>query len=514
VIAAAAAIGREALTGVLDVLPTYRTVAVYFDPLEGDVDVIRAAMERAADAPASDVPGALVEVPVVYGGVHGPDLDVVAAFAGVSEEEVVLRHTASEYRVFMLGFLPGFAYLGSVPSSIAAPRRSSPRVRVPAGSVGIAGLQTGVYPFEAPGGWQIIGRTPMPMFDPRRAEPARLAPGDRVRFVRSDAAAVLDADRPADHPEPPQPIGSSRSVTILRPGLLTTIQDEGRWGHQRIGVPVCGAMDLHAHRLANALVGNDAGAATLEATLAGPDVRFDAETTIAVTGADLDATVDGATLAMYAAVSCREGSVLRFGARREGGRAYVAFSGGIDTPPMLGSRATHVRTGMGGAQGQAVRAGDRLPLGHAVGGPSHGQADASPRGAGARLRVLPGPQVDLLPPEALDVLQRTRFTVTPQSDRMGYRLTADRSIPGADREMISDATFPGAIQVPPAGAPILLMADRQTTGGYPQVAVVITADLPLAGQLVPGDWIEFQVCSRADALDALAVQREIVRALG
>lgn len=515
-IAAAAAIRREAPAGVLDVLPTYRSVAVYFDPLDVDAGAVRAVIERAAGAPASESSGALVEVPVVYGGEYGPDLDAVAAFAGVPAEEVVARHTASEYRVFMLGFLPGFAYMGSLHPSIAAPRRASPRLRVAAGSVGIAGRQTGVYPFDAPGGWQIVGRTPMPMFEASRAAPARLAPGDRVRFVRADASVMAGADRreaglgavgaPVRPDAPP-------SVMVIRPGLFTTVQDEGRWGYQHGGVPVCGAMDLQSHRLANAIVGNGGRAATLEATLAGPDLRFDAPATVAVTGADVEVTVDGAAVAMYTPVVCRAGSVLRVGARRAGGRSYIAFAGGLETTPVLGSRATHVRTAMGGLHGLALRAGDRLPLGSPSRQAPRRRMPAPRMGTGARLRVLPGPQVDQFPPGALDRLQHGRFTVTPQSDRMGYRLAGEQAIPEAAGEMISDATFAGGVQVPPAGDPILLMADRQTTGGYPQVAVVISADLPLAGQLVPGDWIEFEVCSRAAALAALAFRRDEVRAL-
>jgi antagonist of KipI len=302
----------------------------------------------------------------------------------------------------------------------------------------------------------------------------------------------------------------------LRPGLFTTVQDRGRWGFQAQGVPVCGAMDLVSHRLANALVGNDAAAATLEATIIGPEIRLEQDTMMAIGGADLSATVDGTALPPYQARRCAAGSVVRCGERRRGARAYLAFEGGVEVPAVLGSFATHVRSGMGGLGGRAAAAGDRI----AIGPPPAREAGrvrdvaAPPVHGGARVRVLPGPQDDLFDAHAFQALQGTRFTIASQSDRMGYRLEGGR-IPHADRgEMISDATFAGAIQVPASGEPILLMADRQTTGGYPQIATVITADLPLAAQLAPGDWIEFEVCTRTQALKALGEQEARVRAHG
>jgi antagonist of KipI len=267
-------------------------------------------------------------------------------------------------------------------------------------------------------------------------------------------------------------------------------------------------MDLDAHRAANQLVGNDVSAATLEATIVGPELRVEAATVVAVAGADLEPSVDGMRVPWDAPVKCRAGSVLRFGRRRAGGRAYVAFRGGIDVPPVLGSRATHLRTGMGGFEGRAVRAGDRLPLGTPTEVPSRTIAPLRHSAGGARLRVLRGPQEDVFPSAAYDVLTSTRFVIAPDSDRMGFRLTTHRTLARlTEREMISGATFAGAIQVPASGQPILLMADRPTTGGYPQIAVVIAADLPLAGQLLPGDVVEFELCSIGEAMTALRERR-------
>jgi len=530
-VAIAAFVRDRNIDGVRDVVPTFRSVAVHFDPLTTDVENVRAALGDATAAPTADAAGRLVEVPVAYGGGDGPDLADVASFASASEQTVIDRHAAREYRVFMLGFMPGFAYMGTVDDSIAAPRRSAPRTSVPAGSVGIAGRQTGIYPRVSPGGWQLIGRTAIRVFDATRTPPSLFAPGDRVRFVparRDQGSSIGDPDvqdsRPRAISESRTPNPESRLVTVIRPGLLTTIQDLGRWGHQDRGVPVAGPMDAVSHRLANALVGNDAGAAALEATLLGPELRIEHPTTVAITGADLAASVDGATLPLNAPYSCAAGSVIRFGARRTGTRAYVAFDGGIDVSPALGSRATHIAAGLGGMDGRALKAGDCFALRASQDGRGHSSRRTSwstpswlarhaqqPSG-GARLRVMRGPQDDCIDAGTFDALLRTRFTISPQSDRMGYRLTAGSTRTRPPRgDMISDATFVGGIQVPPSGEPILLMADRQTTGGYPQIATVITADLPKAGQLAPGDWIEFAACTRAEAIVALREQDEALR---
>ena len=504
------AIRDRRIHGVRDVVSTFHSVAVFFDPLVADPDVIAASLENGDTGAQAEQPGKLVEVPVVYGGDAGPDLGYVADRAGLSAEMVIQRHAAQLYRVFMLGFLPGFPYMAAVDTAIAAPRRPVPRTRVPAGSVGIAGRQTGVYPRESPGGWQIIGRTPLEMFDAERASPALISPGDTVRFVPVVAADVVSGSSRAGVEVRPKPdtTYAARYITVLRPGLLTTIQDSGRWGYQHLGVPVSGPMDPLAYRLANALLGNSPDAAVLEATVLGPELRFEDPARIAIAGADLNPTLDGLPLSATGTAECPAGSVLRFGDRRAGARAYVAVDGGIAVPPVLGSRSTHTMSGLGGMEGRALRAGDRIPLGAPL------QSFVTERpgrqyhaGRDARLRVMKGPQFDDFHPSALDTLQRTCFTISPQSDRMGYRL-AGGTLPEVERsgEMVSDAAVVGAVQVPPSGQPILLMADRQTTGGYPQIAVVITADLFRAGQLVPGDSVTFELCTRLDAIAALREQ--------
>jgi KipI family sensor histidine kinase inhibitor len=497
----------RAISGVRDVVPTFRSVVVSFDPLSTDVSAVAAALHEDVDS-APDAVGRVHEVPVVYGDSDGPDLDAVAAHACCSPEAVIQRHASRTYRVFMLGFLPGFAYMGSVDDTIAVPRKPTPRLRVPAGSVGIAGQQTGVYPLDAPGGWHIIGRAGVTPFEPERVPPSLFTPGDEVRFVPVSALAVPKVDPAPAHADVDSSSGIGCYVTVLRPGLLTTVQDTGRWGHQEVGVSVSGPMDRMAHRLANVVAGNPPDAATLEATCLGPEIRMAQHTRVALAGADLRATLDGSDVPLHTTVDCKAGSVLGFGERRSGARAYIAFDGGIAVSPVLGSRATHLRSGLGGLHGRPLRRGDRIVIGQ----PSPGAhfirtSGPDPHTGGVRLRVLPGPQAEHFLPVALDVLQRTRYTISADSDRMGYRLTGGaRLAANVSGRMVSDAAFLGGLQIPPSGDPILLMADRPTTGGYPQIAIVITADLPVAGQLGAGDWVEFEVCSRADAIAALVAQ--------
>jgi biotin-dependent carboxylase-like uncharacterized protein len=307
-------------------------------------------------------------------------------------------------------------------------------------------------------------------------------------------------------------------LLVVKPGLLTTIQDRGRWGLQAHGVPVAGPMDPCSHRLANALAGNDVDAATLEVTLIGPELEFDDERVIAVAGAEFELTVDGRNVPANAAFVVASGSCLRFGRRLRGARAYVAMSGGVGVVPTLGSRATHVISAMGGLDGRPLKAGDRVPLGDPM--RARNTMSAQPRSplfalpeGHARIRVLAGPQQDYFTPDALDVLQSAPYTISNTSDRMGFRLEGPAITHARGADIISDATPLGVLQVPASGRPILLMADRQTTGGYPKIATVITADISVAGQLAPGDAISFNVCSPREAVAALIAQERALMAI-
>jgi antagonist of KipI len=310
-------------------------------------------------------------------------------------------------------------------------------------------------------------------------------------------------------------------VRVIKPGVLTSIQDLGRWGFQSRGVPVAGPMDSYSHRLANALAGNVPSAATLEATLMGPELLFDDERVIGVAGAEFELMVNGRAVASNTAFAVSAGSRLQFGRRLRGTRAYIAMGGGIGVTPVLGSRATHLASRMGGLDGRSLWAGDRLPLGepgsqvrlNSAGkvGVLQRPGDIPVPDGHAQVRVLPGPQADHFLDDAFRALQAAPYSVGRDSDRMGFRLEGAPLKHSRGADIISDATPMGALQVPASGLPILLMADRQTAGGYAKIATVITADLDLAGQLGPGDTISFVVCSLQEAVAALiARERELM----
>jgi antagonist of KipI len=294
------------------------------------------------------------------------------------------------------------------------------------------------------------------------------------------------------------------ALTVIRPGMLTTVQDLGRWGHQGLGVPVAGPMDWYSHRLANQIVGNEPGAAALEMTLIGPELEAEGNVICAVAGADVAISVDGRAVPLHAPFDVPSGSRLRIGGRQHGARATLAVRGGIAVPALFGSRATHLVSAMGPFGGRPVAADARLPIGDAIAGdPGRaGRPLPMPYG-GSRLRIMAGPQRDRFTEDAWSTFTHSRYTVTPHSNRMGYRLEGARLTHVESADILSEATSIGTIQVPSSGLPILLMADRQTTGGYTSIATVVTADLPIAGQLAPGDWVEFVACSREQAIAAL-----------
>lgn len=316
-------------------------------------------------------------------------------------------------------------------------------------------------------------------------------------------------------------------MRVRKPGLLTTVQDLGRHGHQREGVPVSGAMDKVALRIANLLLGNLESEAGLEITLVGPQLEFPEATLIALTGADLGAKLNGRTIPLWRPIRVEAGSFLTFAGHRAGCRAYLAVAGGIAVPPVLGSRSTYLRAGIGGYHGRALAAGDTLLTGEpsalsariaaALGRGGAGRWTVSPAilplyMAAPEVRALPGAHFDTLTPHAQATLWSTAFRVAPESDRMGFRLQGGPLALSVPLEMHSEGVAMGTVQLPPGGSPIILMADRQTTGGYPRIAQVATVDLPLLAQLRPGDTVRFRLCSLETAQTLLLLrERDLAR---
>lgn len=288
-------------------------------------------------------------------------------------------------------------------------------------------------------------------------------------------------------------------IEVLAPGALTTVQDLGRpgWGH--IGVPRSGAADRPALVLANRLVGNQDGAAALETTLSGPRLRFDGPAELALTGAPVQARVGERVVAMNESFRIEAGDELRVGTARVGLRTYLAFAGGIDAPRALGSAATDVLTGLGPAplaRGAVLQTRGGHPSGGWGGRAIRPSAPCPPPPSlelpdSVRLRVIVGPRSDWFSDESVKRLLSDEFTVSQASNRIGARLDGPRMERARGGELLSEGLVPGALQVPADGRPILLLADHPTTGGYPVIAVVHSADLPLAAQLRPGQRLRF-----------------------
>ncbi|MDR5683636.1 MAG: 5-oxoprolinase subunit PxpB [Armatimonadota bacterium] len=468
----------------IETVPAYASLLVLFDRASTSLPSIARALS-AVDPDTAEFPeGRSHEVPVAYGGGFGPDLADVARWAGISEGEVVRLHAGVDYRVYMLGFAPGFPYMGIVPDRIAAPRLSRPRLRVAAGGVGVAGKQTGIYPASTPGGWRILGRTPEVLFDPGRQPAALFDVGDTVRFVPIPHGVWRE-------PEPvrcPEARGDRRALVVLRSGLHTTVQDGGRPGLRRYGVPTSGAIDRESLGRANAAVGNPLDAAALECTWPAPILEAIEATTIAVAGGDFAAEVDGKPIEPARALDLRPGQVLRFVAPRRGMWVYVAVQGGIDVPPVLGSRSTLVRAALGGVSGRTLRTGDILCVQAGPPGPASADVEQT---HDAPIRILPGPHPDAFALDALDRFVRGRYAVSAHSDRSGYRLEGPAVEHTGPSEILSEAMVVGAVQVPPDGQPIVLMPDGPTTGGYPVLAVVAERDLGRLAQRRPGERVEF-----------------------
>lgn len=309
------------------------------------------------------------------------------------------------------------------------------------------------------------------------------------------------------------------AIEVLKPGLSTTVQDLGRPGYYHLGIPISGAMDRAALRAANLLAGNDEGAAALEAVFLGPELRFTADALVAVTGADLPVKLDGQPQPGWTALRVRAGQVLGFDFLHQGARAYVAVAGGIDVPPVLGSRSTYVLGALGGLEGRALQAGDTLPVGvpqqPAVEGRTVPEALRQPAAAPGTLRVLPGLYWHRLTASAQESFFADTWKVAPEADRIGYRFRGGRPLDfvprtppfgaGSDPSNIVDSGYPyGSVQVPGGTEPIVLHRDAVSGGGYFMLGAVISADMDLIGQMQPHMPTRFAMVDMSQALAARA----------
>ena len=541
-IAARVAAAEGVWTAVDHLVVGARTVLVVLaDPAPAD-DVARACLVVAegVDASASRgltdaaSTGRVVEVPVRY---DGPDLDEVAALTGLTPQEVVRAHTGVPWRVGFGGFAPGFAYLVGGDPRLRVPRRHEPRTTVPAGSVALAGEFSGIYPHDSPGGWRLLGSTQVVLWDAERDPPALLAPGDAVHFVedRSPAPSPTPTLPPSPPPTlppspPPTPIerairplsgrtdrsldqgdgvmtgtagltGVARGLEVLATGPLTLVEDLGRPGLADAGVGRSGAADPAAYLLGLRLVGHHpargaahegaASPASLEVTLGGLSVRARGDLLVALTGAPCPATVDGRPVPHAAPIALGHGQVLTLGSPAAGLRTWLAVRGGIDVPPVLGSRSIDTLARVGP---RVPAEGDVLPVGRAPRGLPHVElAPHAPPAAGmVVLDVVPGPRADWCAVGDLDALT---WTVSSRGNRVGIRLEGNQirwKRRYAARELPSEGMVVGAVQVPPGGEPVVFLADHPVTGGYPVVAILTPDAVALATQLRPGQAVRLR----------------------
>ncbi len=487
-----ASLQSDPIGAIEEIVPAARTLMLRLNPAIVDRSkILQEIANRRLDRVVERA-GRRIEIPVSY---NGEDLEEVARIVGITPEEVVRRHTGTDYVVAFTGFAPGFAYLSGGDPSLNVPRRGTPRPSLPAGSVALAGGFSAVYPQASPGGWQIIGSTDAPMWDLDRDQPALLQPGDHVRFT---VAASQSSGATAAPVQPSLP--QAGPLQIRNSGLLSIFQDAGRPGQAKQGVSVSGAMDKASLAAANRLVGNSENEACVETAYGRLELACISDCLVAVTGAQCPVTVtdnqgNAHAVSGNSAIQLTAGSSLKLGEPIAGVFSYLAVRGGFDVPHVLGSASTDFMAKIG----RMLGAGEYLPVKKA--GNATPSLTAVPAGLPkARemsvIDVVLGPRADWFSQESLDLFASQIWTVTVQSNRVGLRLSGatplTRSEAMEGKELPSEGTVRGAIQIPAAGQPILFMADHPLTGGYPVIACVAEYHLDFAGQLPINAQIRFR----------------------
>lgn len=487
------ALTAEPIAGVEEIIPAARTLLIQFRPsaIKRQALVNRIARQDLTQRHEGEY--RRVEIPVHY---NGEDLDEVATLLNISRAEVIQRHTGHDYSVAFCGFAPGFAYLTGG-AAFQVPRRQTPRTRIPAGAVALAGEFSGVYPKASPGGWQIIGVTPLQMWDLNRAESALLRPGYKVRFTDAGPLPAGGLPAPSEPARGEAPSGTHLEITS--PGLHSVLQDMGRPGQTGQGVSRSGALDLGALRSANRAVGNPSDMACVESVLGGLSFICHGRAVIAITGALTPITITNASglqwqASNYQPIELEAGDRVSLGSPKAGLRSYLAIRGGFDVTPVLGSLSTDTLAQLGP---EALATGDRLGFTAPVTGTSVSLNEAPafelPTTANiVTLDVVMGPRTDWFTEDAIERLSSQLWRVTSQSNRVGIRLAGETPLTRSNhQELPSEGTSVGAIQVPASGQPVLFLADHPLTGGYPVIASVASYHLDLAGQIPVNAQIRF-----------------------
>jgi KipI family sensor histidine kinase inhibitor len=477
-VAGGARLEREKPRGFLGAVPGARTLYVEFDAELSSAEALVSVLAGVEPSSGGSSRRAHT-IPVVYGGERGPDLPELARRAGLSPDDFARRHAQASYRVAFLGFAPGFAYLIGLPAELHAPRLATPRPRVPVATVAIGGPYTGIYPGETPGGWRLIGRADVRLFDPDADPPSLFLPGDAVRFeavaqtgaIRTPEAVLRTAtDQPAGDP----------LFRVVAPGVLSSIQGGPRYEWLRVGVPPGGAMDLAALADGNRILGNPPEAAALEMTLVGAELEVLAAATVCLFGAGPVASVNGRAIEIRRAVKVEPGDRLAVARILEGARSYLCVAGGLwqTSRPRLSPRIL---------KGNLLfRRGDS-------GTPGRGEAHAGsqPAAKAPVVRVVLGPHRDHYTEEGLATFLSSPYRLSPASDRRGIRLEGPAVELARPPDIAPEGTPLGGIQVANDGLPIVLGPDRPVTGGYARIATIVRADFPLVAQASPGDLLRF-----------------------
>lgn len=480
-------------SGIVEIIPSYASILVIYDEsitTGRQVNLLLVGTWKRTPQTLDSEPRDITTIDVVYGDTFGDDLANVSANTGLGVDEVITLHASATYTVGAVGFSPGFTYLIGMPPQLSTPRKLSPRLRVPPGSVGIGGSQTGVYALPSAGGWNLIGRSPTRLFDPESDPPVKLSLGDTVQFRQIDSAdfSVLESRAPGATGVGP--------IEVVTPGFQTTIQDLGRYGVARYGFSTDGAADRASLVQVNRMVGNAPNTAALEITYAGPMLRFHRRMKLAIAGADLGARLNGRSLSQGRVFESMPGDELSFqpGTSASGARCYLAVKGGFDVPLVMGSASTNLTAGIGGWYGRELLKGDRLSVGQrklpqnlfAPGMQHHTDLKSS-----APFRLLPGPQRARFGDAAWNALLNEGFTVSEDANRVGLRLLGPSLAPEQGADMLSEGIVTGSIQVTGEGQAIVMLPGHATIGGYTKIASVISSDWDRLGQLAPGDTMQF-----------------------
>jgi len=479
------------MEGVGDLTPAYGSIAAKIDMELTKAATVKKAVEKAWKTPrARHEVGRLVKVPVCYEGGFAPDLEELARHAGMKREDVVALHASKEYTCMMLGFMPGFVYLDEVDPRIRIERLEAPRTKVPSGSVGIAGAQTGIYGLESPGGWRLIGRTPLTTFNPSASPPAPIGPGDRVKFEPITAQEYGFVKKAS--PAAPKGAAGTPVLEVRQPGLFATVQDKGRFAFRYLGVPSSGGLDIASMMQSNYIVGNPGGWPAIEVIGGYFQVRALSDVVVAVTGCDCAMTVRGEPAETYEPILLKPGDDLAIG-KTSGMLNYMSVAGRLSADTVMGSCSTYPRGGFGGFSGRSLKVGDLVGIESLS---ERVLMREIPKDERVSVREDPiravGSSIQGSKPKLAKSFFGDEYTVSEASDRTGYRLKHAERFTDTSGHVLTYPTYCGYVQVPPDGSPIVLQKDCPTTGGYELVAVVLPSEMGRFSQLKPGSKVGFE----------------------